>query len=846
MVKLFCCIVGVAGSAFSVEVNEGTTVDDLKDEIARKQKYDFAASKLQLFLAKAGGNAWLSNLTEDVKKLKKGEKTALVESLTQGEDELQGENPISECLEGMDPPEVKQIHVLVVAPVGAGVGVGQDVSMDVPAAVPMGPTVNLSSCEDLLAFLENDMINKEAIVSRPHILESDSLQFQLVGREKALMKTAKCFLNIIARSGTASTDRTEQVVPVCSGISGLGKTRMLEEGGTILQEMGLDPDYVERVIVPYCNGFSPQPVEKTMPIAASFSWRLLYRFFLDKNCALAFDKWFKLRLPRNGGRLKLSNAIKVIDRKLRRPVHGKEKLYLFVGVDEYQKIERVKAPRSDPDTSLLRELVEAIAAFLCTKSSNLVVLPMFAGTDLDVIASGSIANSSFYVTERLPMTLLTLDQVFTFVENSTDFAGLLRQSQVRRYLFMLGGVPRWVVEYLLKLRSRLQGGVVSLQDINNCYVGVWTNFVDYYLRSPLVDLQTLVRLAAFAVSGVTVSPISTIDGRLKWSRLRDSSLCLLSPRESSTCDVRVPYPLLANIGSTKTLATRAERDFATALDDMSEMVDSTMFALQPWQSWEIFGACFYAVRINALLVLGHSTATLGDLLPGARMSEETRQISVKLVPSRVVRCAEAFGSLTPQLISNKFNQQEKYNWTSSGCIAVNGDGGAGVDIFFALNDAVTDNVVVFVDQRKRQFGKFQPCHAKEYLGKLSVCPDFLVARGARLVRGVLNCVSLSNLATYDVPHDCFLLSRNESEQFHGTLAYHPACTPFISVDSACQTALKSLLRGTMKAVDEAAEAILTKRNEPSGGFRNSEDVRSFIKFKRLEVVFDDKYAEFSS
>ncbi|KAF4146719.1 hypothetical protein GN958_ATG04098 [Phytophthora infestans] len=733
------------------------------------------------------------------------------------------------------------VHVLVVVPVGAGVGVGQDVSMDVPAAVPMGPNVNLSSCEDLFAFLENDMINKEAIVSRPHILGADSLQFQLVGREKALMKTAKCFLNIIARSGTASTDRTEQVVPVCSGISGLGKTRMLEEGGTILQEMGLDPDHVVRVIVPYYNGFSPQPVEETMPIAASFSWRLLYRFFLDKNCALAFEEWFNSRLPRNGGRLKLSNAIKVIDRKLRRPVHGKEKLYLFVGVDEYQKIERVKAPRSDPDTSLLRELVEAIAAFLCTKSSNLVVLPMFAGTDL-----GVIANSLNYVTERLPMTLLTLDQVFTFVESNADFAMLLRQSQVRRHLFMLGGVPRWVVEYLLELRSCLQGGVVSLQDINNCYDDVWTNFVDYYLRSPLVDLQTLVRLAAFAVSGVTVSPISTIDGRLKWSRLRDSSLCLLSPRESSTCDVRVPYPLLANIGSTKSLATRAERDFATALDDMSEMVDSTMFALQPWQSWEMFGACFYAVRINALLVLGHSTVTLGDLLPGARMSDETRRISVKLVPSRVVQCAEAFGSLTPQLISNKFNQQEKYDWTSSGCIAVNGDGGAGVDIFFALNDAVTDNVVVFVDQRKRQLGKFQPCHAKEYLGKLSVCPKFFVTRGARLVRGVLNCVSLSNLATYDVPHDCFLLSPDESERFYGTLAYHPACTPFISVNSACKTALKSVLRGTLKAVDEAAEAILTKRNEPTGGFSNSDDVRSFIKFKRLKVDFDDEYAEFQS
>ncbi|KAI9999336.1 hypothetical protein PInf_004165 [Phytophthora infestans] len=52
----------------------------------------------------------------NVKKLTKGEKTALVKSLTQEEKELQGEEPISECLEGMDPPKVKPIHVLVVVP----------------------------------------------------------------------------------------------------------------------------------------------------------------------------------------------------------------------------------------------------------------------------------------------------------------------------------------------------------------------------------------------------------------------------------------------------------------------------------------------------------------------------------------------------------------------------------------------------------------------------------------------------------------------------------------------------------------------------------------------------------
>ncbi|KAI9990462.1 hypothetical protein PInf_021464 [Phytophthora infestans] len=62
MVRLFCSIVGVAGSAFSVEVNEGKTVDDLKEAIKAKKANDFKevdADKLQLFLAKTAGGAWL-------------------------------------------------------------------------------------------------------------------------------------------------------------------------------------------------------------------------------------------------------------------------------------------------------------------------------------------------------------------------------------------------------------------------------------------------------------------------------------------------------------------------------------------------------------------------------------------------------------------------------------------------------------------------------------------------------------------------------------------------------------------------------------------------------------------
>ncbi|KAG6612482.1 Crinkler (CRN) family protein [Phytophthora cinnamomi] len=119
MVKLFCALVGVKGKAFSVTIDASESVDDLKDKIAEKQKYDFAASKLQLFLAKNGDDTWLESSTDDVKKLKKGEKTALIEALTHEDNELDGEFGLEEVLEEMPEPKSKQIHVLVVVPEGA-------------------------------------------------------------------------------------------------------------------------------------------------------------------------------------------------------------------------------------------------------------------------------------------------------------------------------------------------------------------------------------------------------------------------------------------------------------------------------------------------------------------------------------------------------------------------------------------------------------------------------------------------------------------------------------------------------------------------------------------------------
>ncbi|KAG3165958.1 hypothetical protein C6341_g12221 [Phytophthora cactorum] len=54
MVKLFCAIVGVAGSAFEVDIDEGASVAALKKKIKEEKpnKIQCDADELQLFLAK--------------------------------------------------------------------------------------------------------------------------------------------------------------------------------------------------------------------------------------------------------------------------------------------------------------------------------------------------------------------------------------------------------------------------------------------------------------------------------------------------------------------------------------------------------------------------------------------------------------------------------------------------------------------------------------------------------------------------------------------------------------------------------------------------------------------------
>ncbi len=137
------------------------------------------------------------------------------------------------------------------------------------------------------------------------------------------------------------SDRTNFPMVVCSGMKGLGKTRMLEEWPRLFGVAEIPQPHLG-VFVAYGNGHYPKEFENRMPIKAAFGWRMLHRLFVEGNTdeEEAINWHQRGFLPNNADDLSLDLALQVIHDGAQRfgLVQDGQTLSLFVGIDEYQSI----------------------------------------------------------------------------------------------------------------------------------------------------------------------------------------------------------------------------------------------------------------------------------------------------------------------------------------------------------------------------------------------------------------------------------------------------------------------------------------------------------------------------
>ncbi|KAI3645137.1 hypothetical protein MP228_011301 [Amoeboaphelidium protococcarum] len=277
-------------------------------------------------------------------------------------------------------------------PAQMSVNGAMNVDKQLPSPEPKGQRIAMD-CSSLLEFLERQMSDSTKFNSIPHVLSKDHMMFPLSGRDDALKHAAEC-LRVISQPIT-STSRTDRRIPVCAGLSGLGKTRMLEEWEQIFDLAGIPQTTRLGVLVLYYNGYMPHPVERRMTIEASFAWRLLHRCFIDGN-GDGFAEWFTESLPVNGTQLTLRLALDVIRQKWInlgriRPV---DTLHLFLGVDEYQTIHLVNGVKKG-NQELLQDLLDEFGAIMANPDAGVRIYPMFAGTDLSAISIVNLEDRSF-------------------------------------------------------------------------------------------------------------------------------------------------------------------------------------------------------------------------------------------------------------------------------------------------------------------------------------------------------------------------------------------------------------------------------------------------------------------
>ncbi|CAI5737062.1 unnamed protein product [Peronospora farinosa] len=118
MVKLFCVIVGVRGSAFPVNIDVNQSVGDLKDAIkAKNEDLQGPARNLQLFLAKITDGVWLKDDDPAALELKTGKKHKDIQKMIDA-DQAIATRTLKRWLfddNKMLQPSAEQIHVLVEA-----------------------------------------------------------------------------------------------------------------------------------------------------------------------------------------------------------------------------------------------------------------------------------------------------------------------------------------------------------------------------------------------------------------------------------------------------------------------------------------------------------------------------------------------------------------------------------------------------------------------------------------------------------------------------------------------------------------------------------------------------------
>ncbi|KAK5671111.1 hypothetical protein QVD99_002871 [Batrachochytrium dendrobatidis] len=666
-----------------------------------------------------------------------------------------------------------------------------------PNQIPM-------SAIDLLEWLSGsnngstvDFPDKQ-ILSQQQTNLNQKVVFPLAGREKSLQHIASCFM--ATHRHRSNIDRNSRHIPVCTGIPGLGKTRLMTECSTTVLDMtGIQGKRLSAIVSFGNDGSAYGEIDKLLGIKCSFSWRLLHSFF---KAQYKLDVWMREKSPKNRSGLTMTLALSTIE--LYWSQKTRDDILLFVGVDEYQKL------CQDELKSLLDILCDSS---YCSTTSRLTFFCMLAGTDLNMTR---IARSSHPNTERTPIRFLThmesMEAIGPFI--SDTHCGFVVSEAFSQNVFYLGGVPRLLTEFAEEVVSMKLADLTE-HNFQEARMTALSN-----LQYPQLSLADILKLLATSFTNTPVANIlncpfsesSLPSARdLTWSQMVSNGMCQLQNNGRVIIPFHIVTQALERSLNESVGLNQFEAALLSSLNGLSLDVEYPFSNMTRWSSWEYFGASFYCIRINSFLVLGISILSLSDILHGSRFDSGIFNTQVHIRIAEVFQSNEQYGPDMPRAITRKHDSYYSVDWVDGETlqIVLNGENGPGVDIYFILKCAKYSGYIIVLDQRKRLGSDITNSDLTTFRSKLPNPPAFLNGLKLDSVFGLMSIYSEINISP--VPDSTYFVSASNSLDFHGSLSGHPRCSMAIDVNSASKTSIKQIFCGTNHDQTDLANKVIEQR-----------------------------------
>ena len=659
---------------------------------------------------------------------------------------------------------------------------------------------------------------EEKIVSQQDVNADVPIEFSLAGREESLNHIADCFQRIY--KNRSSQDRNMRPIPVCTGVPGLGKTRLMHEcSSNVLDRTGIKGKRLSTIISFGNDGNAFGWVDQSLGIQCSFAWRVLHSFF---KAHVGFDYWMRNNSPANRRELKLRLVLETIELHWSTKVSEAEKILVFIGIDEYQKL---------GDQKSLNLLLDSLCdSSYMTTTSRAVLFSMLAGTDLNMT---KIARTSHPNVSRIPIGFLThaesMEAIGPYI--SRHHSGFVVSEVFAWNVYYLGGVPRLLTKFAENV-VKLEINLLNVNTLRNAREAILAE-----LQYPDLSVSNIVTLLATSFTNTRVNnlkwcPFSTSSSGsakdLNWSQMVSNGMCLVKDDGRVIVPFHVISQVLARKQSEWNGLNDSEKELLLSLEDLSKNVEIPLSNVPEWLSWETFGAHFYRIRMNSFLVLGRTKVLISDILAGARFGSAVFDTEVFIRAAKVFDSNEQYGPDLPQKITRHRSSFVTVDWVGGDTIQIvlNGIDGIGVDIFFALERTDGSGYIVVLDQRKRLGTDITQSTVSKLIEKLPTVPRFFYEHNLE-IETVFGLMSIYSDITVDtIPDSTFFVSNSDSFGFHGSFVDHPGCTTAIDVNTGLKTSIQQLFKGPRKRRQELAESIIQFR-------KNKKRIVSFEQLSKI-------------